>query len=145
MVRSSFLKSLDYNHLPHEFAILQRLSSSVNGFEGSVRTFSHIEQRMVPISHVQHPEQCHFLERSLFLPCDGAIESASPQLRLTVWIGADYAGIVFDHVHRSEQDCQGVLKRLRCDTLEIVRRRMVFGIFSVRGTHETSHRQVETR
>src|SRR5947209_12416165 len=100
---------------------------------------------MPPVGEVEHPQKRHLDRLLVDVAADRAVQTAAAELRLALGLQVDVRVVPLEDLEDGENLVEGVADLRGTDKAEIVRRRVVFGIFAVRRPPEATDGQVEPR
>ena len=99
---------------------------------------------MASVGHVQYPEQTH-LELGGRGSARIPVKASTPQLRLTFRTEIHVRNVMLEYLDDRQCLVQRILERFCAYEFQIVVRRVVFRVTSIRSSGETADSQVEAR
>ena len=108
-----------------------------------IRHFGDIEQRVVAVAHVEHPQHRELPIGRVTIPADRLVQATPAQLGFALRIEIDVDAIAFEYADHIDEAGERLSEMLRAHEAQIVGRRMVFGKTAVGRSHKTPDSQIE--
>ncbi len=114
-----------------------------DGGEAEPRALRDVEQRVLAVGLVQHPQDRHLVDLLLGLAAHEAVHPSPAELRLALRVLVDVGAVGLEHVQDRQARVQRVPERRRGHQRQVVGGRVVLRIAPVRRAHQAADRQVE--
>ena len=104
-----------------------------------------VDGNVVTVNGSLRGELGELVPADVLVPAGAAVKPALAELRLTEWRAVDEALVSLEDAHHVQVGLQRILQALGPHQLQIVGRRVVFGVFTVRCTHHATDREIKSR